>query len=309
MKLSVIIPVYHTEHTLETCVESVLTQGVDDMEIILVDDGSDDGSPALCDRLAQEHNAVSTIHQAHGGVGAARHAGIEQARGEYIMFVDSDDSLAPYTLPVLLARLGAHPDYDILEYPVIWHAGEEDEKVLKFGRHEYSDMKQYWVEGKGYAHAYAFNKIYRHELFDMLRSGYDTDTIDTYTLALLLDNCHLIATTEEGAYEYHYSPEGMTAMADVEALRQQLEAHVDRLVYYGLTEEPSEYYVYVLGLQLKVYALTKENPILPEVYSSVRLIRRLPVSRKDKRRLRYIILLGIKGLCKLYRLRHRGKRP
>lgn len=308
MKLSVVIPVYDTEETLEACVKSVLDQGVDDTEIILVDDGSDDGSPAMCDRLAREHEEVCTIHEEHRGIAGARNKGIEKARGEYIMFVDSDDSLAPYTLPILLARIGAHPDYDILEYPIIWHAGEDDEEVLKFGRHEYGNMKEYWVEGKGYAHAYACNKIYRRRLFDKVRYPMNRAFIDAYTLPRLLEQCRLVATTEEGAYQYNYSPDGMATMADGEDLEQLLEVHVDMLEHYGLTEEPSEYYVYALQLQLDVYAQTKEPPILPELIAlSGSSIRRLPISRKDKRRLRFIKHFSIKGLCKLYRLRHRQR--
>lgn len=100
--ISVIIPVYNTEQYLVRCVESVLAQRYTDLEIILVDDGSSDGSGALCDALAVRDHRVRTIHKENGGAGSARNAGLDLCRGEYVCFLDSDDTLTPDAL----ARLG-----------------------------------------------------------------------------------------------------------------------------------------------------------------------------------------------------------
>ena len=91
MTLSVIIPVYRVEATLDRCVESVLRQHVDDMEVILVDDGSPDNCPEMCDKWAVKDRRVHVIHKQNGGLSDARNAGIDVACGEYITFVDSDD--------------------------------------------------------------------------------------------------------------------------------------------------------------------------------------------------------------------------
>ncbi|MCR4594330.1 MAG: glycosyltransferase [Clostridiales bacterium] len=91
--VSIVIPVYKTEKYLESCVSSALKQTYDNIEIVLVDDGSPDGAPALCDRLAAEYENVSVIHKENGGLSTARNAGIEKANGKYIMFLDSDDTL------------------------------------------------------------------------------------------------------------------------------------------------------------------------------------------------------------------------
>lgn len=90
-QLSVIVPVYKAEQYLSACVESILGQSFSDLELILVDDGSPDGSPALCDQLARQDGRVKVIHQENAGAAAARDRGIEAAGGEYITFVDSDD--------------------------------------------------------------------------------------------------------------------------------------------------------------------------------------------------------------------------
>lgn len=99
MRLSLVVPVYNVADYLPKCMESLLCQDFADFEIILVDDGSTDGvSPGLCDEYAARDPRVSVIHQENGGLGAARNAGLERARGEYLFFIDSDDYIAPGAL-------------------------------------------------------------------------------------------------------------------------------------------------------------------------------------------------------------------
>lgn len=88
---SVILPVYNVQAYLERCVRSVLQQDFNDYEVILVDDGSTDGSAELCDCLAEKNKSIRVIHQKNGGLAAARNTGMEAAQGQYIWFVDSDD--------------------------------------------------------------------------------------------------------------------------------------------------------------------------------------------------------------------------
>lgn len=91
MKVSVVIPVYNVKPYLERCVRSVMQQTFKDLEIILVDDGSTDGSGQLCDKIAVEDKRIQVIHQENQGLSAARNRGIRQATGKYIVFMDSDD--------------------------------------------------------------------------------------------------------------------------------------------------------------------------------------------------------------------------
>jgi glycosyltransferase involved in cell wall biosynthesis len=102
MLISVIIPVYNAGKYLARCIESVLGQTHRDLELILVDDGSRDGSGAVCDGYAARDSRVRVIHKANGGVSAARNDGIEAARGEFIAFCDNDDFYAPGMLERLL---------------------------------------------------------------------------------------------------------------------------------------------------------------------------------------------------------------
>jgi len=99
--VSVIIPVYNVEQYLERCVDSVLCQTLRDLQIILVDDGSPDGSPAICDRYAAEEERVQVVHKKNGGLASARNAGLKVAEGKYIFFLDSDDWLEPDGMELL----------------------------------------------------------------------------------------------------------------------------------------------------------------------------------------------------------------
>ncbi|GMO37902.1 MAG: hypothetical protein Ta2B_17610 [Termitinemataceae bacterium] len=106
--ISVIIPVYNVEHYLRRCLDSVLAQTFTDFECILIDDGSPDKSPAICDEYAKKDSRFVVIHQANAGVSAARNAGLDIAQGEWITFVDSDDWIEPDMLRVLYQNAVKH---------------------------------------------------------------------------------------------------------------------------------------------------------------------------------------------------------
>jgi len=110
MKVSVIIPVYNVEPYLERCVKSVVGQTYQELEIILVDDGSKDGSGKLCDKLADSDSRIKVVHQKNQGLSGARNTGIRQATGEYVVFLDSDDEwLLSDGLEVLLGNGYEYP--------------------------------------------------------------------------------------------------------------------------------------------------------------------------------------------------------
>ena len=110
MDLSVIIPIYNKEEYVASCMESLLKQDFDSFEMVVVDDGSTDRSGELCDQMAEQDSRIRVFHTDNGGVTAARRYGVEQARGRYILFVDSDDELLPgalHTLYDAIERTGA----------------------------------------------------------------------------------------------------------------------------------------------------------------------------------------------------------
>jgi glycosyltransferase involved in cell wall biosynthesis len=111
VKISIIIPVYNAENYLDSCLSSILVQKMTSYEVILVDDGSTDSSSLICDRYSATDSRFRTIHKKNGGVSSARNAGMALAQGEYVMFVDSDDRIAPDSLTVMADAAKQDPDF------------------------------------------------------------------------------------------------------------------------------------------------------------------------------------------------------
>ena len=122
-KVSVIIPVYNAEKYLRETIDSVLGQDFEDFELLLVDDGSKDASPAICDEYAAQDSRVQALHKTNGGVSSARNLGLDKARGEYIVFLDNDDLLYPDFLSTMVGNIGSF-DYLLASYV----EGGEDER-------------------------------------------------------------------------------------------------------------------------------------------------------------------------------------
>ena len=106
--ISIIIPVYNVEKYLNECIESILNQEFKDYEIILVDDGSKDSSGKICDEYSKKYSFISVIHKSNGGLSDARNFGIKVAKGEYILFVDSDDYIGKNSLNKIISELNNH---------------------------------------------------------------------------------------------------------------------------------------------------------------------------------------------------------
>ena len=291
MKLSIIIPIYNVEDTLRRCLESVLTQVDETMEVVLIDDGSTDSSAVIAEKMTAGRAECRLIRQANKGLSAARNAGIEVVTGDYITFVDSDDFVADGTYPALLAVLDGHPAYDILEYPAMVHYGSATrERLLTFPDTTIGSIRDYWLSG-GHLHTYAWNKLFRRELFADIRFPEGKVFEDVYTYPLLLQRARLVATTSVGLYYYCQNDRGITARAGGKELTDLLEAHLKHLKLWS--ELTPDYYQSLLNIQMDVYEATHADPILPV----------LPY--KGTLKLFFLHLIGLKRLCQLNRFIHR----
>lgn len=118
-EISIIVPIYKTESYLERCINSILNQSFTDFELILVDDGSPDSCPQICDAWAKKDKRICVIHKENGGLSSARNAGIYITRGNYIGFVDSDDWIAPDMYEMLYNSATKHnADYAAIEMSI-----------------------------------------------------------------------------------------------------------------------------------------------------------------------------------------------
>lgn len=171
-KVSIIIPVYNVEPYLHKCVDSVLAQTLTDIEIILVDDGSPDACPTICDEYALSDTHIKVIHKTNGGLGSARNAGLDTATGEYIAFVDSDDFIAAEMVEQLLsALLKTDADLSICGYQKTDESGIPSGSKSSFS---YSVMTGMQVLEKLYTPDYIYftiacNKLFKKSLFSEIR--------------------------------------------------------------------------------------------------------------------------------------------
>lgn len=160
MKFSVIIPVYKVEKYLGRCVDSILNQDYSDYEIILIDDGSPDQCPIICDEYTSKYEKIFTIHKINEGLGLARNTGIEEAHGDYLMFVDSDDYIEPNALSILAYELekNGKPDICAFGYKQINFLGEITSESNTISK--YFDQKEIQKTLLPRAFSYSLRKPY-----------------------------------------------------------------------------------------------------------------------------------------------------
>ena len=167
--ISVIVPVYKVEKYLNKCVESIVNQTYRDLEIILVDDGSPDNCPKMCDEWAKKDNRIKVIHKQNGGLSSARNAGLDIASGEYVTFVDSDDDIDLSMTWVMYNLLFDDIDLVICDYQRICDSDEvfiyKNLNINKVGLNK----GELYEEVFGNLNNAVWNKLYRKNLIEDLR--------------------------------------------------------------------------------------------------------------------------------------------
>lgn len=168
-KLTIVVPVYKVEKYIEKCVDSILSQDYKGIEVLLIDDGSPDNCPAICDRYAKNDYRVRVIHQKNAGLAEARNVGIRECVTEYIGFVDSDDFILPGMLSTMMGKIEKDPETDIVicDYNTFY-----DDDYDRMTEH-HQNIDPHWSSEKirdkflmdEYPN-YMWNKIYRKSLFD-----------------------------------------------------------------------------------------------------------------------------------------------
>lgn len=205
-KVSVIIPIYNVEKYLEECLDSVLGQSYTNLEIILVDDGSPDGCPAICDAYAKKDGRIIVIHQENGGLSAARNVGLDVCSGEWIMFVDSDDTLvenAVEALHILIKEkeatlaVGNHRKIE-------FHESKNLYKICsKVKIEEYTKLQIFSNYGKANSlPVTSWGKMYKAEIFEKIRFPVGKIHEDVFIAPLVYDQCSNIVYTDEIIYNY-----------------------------------------------------------------------------------------------------------
>ncbi|MBQ7556595.1 MAG: glycosyltransferase [Lachnospiraceae bacterium] len=279
MKISVIVPVYNVCDYLDRCVESILSQTFRDYELILVDDGSTDGSGKMCDSYSDER--IKVIHKENGGQSSAKNVGLDVCSGERIMFVDSDDCISQYCLEIM-THVADNTGADLVQCcndrvrgsDIVTEAGTGDVRDLV------SDENSEILSGRELLFRKDFKvvpwgKLYRSELFRDIRfpeGRYNEDYAIMYRLVYPLEKVALV-----GKCLYHYTvrKNSLTGVFS-EKLLDQLDFIDEKLAFY---RENNEKQLYDNALREKAYyILTCYHSALPVYGRSSEICRGL----KDK---------------------------
>lgn len=261
--VSVIVPVYNVEEYLDRCVDSILAQTYKNIEIILVNDGSSDSSGSLCKKNLARDSRIVVIEKRNGGLSSARNAGLDSMRGEYLVFVDSDDYIHPKMIENMLNALILN-SVEIVECGIKYVSdSRNEEKDFKESRVSLSDYKkidhnQAVLKCLDYQlKIMSWNKLYKASMFDNLRFPVGMLNEDEFTTPFIIDRCTSYLVMDDNYYAYVHR-QGSIMHSKFSMKRFDiLEAFQHRLKYFSLKyhrkyDEVIMYHYFLACVNLKI---------------------------------------------------------
>lgn len=233
--ISVIVPIYNVEMYLPRCVYSIINQTYSNIEILLVDDGSTDSCYEIIKQFEKEDLRIRIFHQKNGGLSAARNTGIDNAKGKYLAFVDSDDYIHPRMLEILYCNLKKN-EADISICDFYWiHDGENTTEYLENTTSVYEGIEVlHRLIGDDVVSVVAWNKLYRASIFKTVRYPRGKLHEDEYVLHEVYSQCFRTVYTDAKLY-YYIKREG--SISDKRSARNIIDGHeafCRRLVWSSL---------------------------------------------------------------------------
>ena len=211
--ISVIVPVYKVEQLLKRCINSIRNQTYRDLEIILVDDGSPDFCPEICENFAKIDSRIQVIHKKNGGLSDARNVGIEKAKGEYLCFVDSDDYIYSTMIEdMVLEAQKSDVKLVIANIKTIDEKGcqvyESEQSPIQNGIFTAEELLPKLYRELGWYYIVAWNKLYHYSLFEKIRFPVGKVHEDEYIVAQIMWKARRIACIASEKYIYIYQRKG-----------------------------------------------------------------------------------------------------
>lgn len=321
-KISILVPIYNVEAYLQRCIDSVLAQDFTDWEMILVDDGSPDRCPIICDEAAKMDSRIKVVHKENGGLVSARREGILLAKGKYVMFLDSDDWIVPNALSILYSHI--QRGYDMVKGGA--RRVDENGRLLKFGPYPFEDgelvdtidflIKLY----TGKVSPHLWGALYKTSLFDV--SVFD-ETIekrislgeDLVTNMIVGVRLKRVFYTKEVVYNYFYNSTSIMSTQRVSPeYGKRLEDYLYKRVF-------SLYPILAEWQQAKFASYCFSNCFIPTMgfskeydhYRSFLYDKELEPKIRECTRPRYLLFAKYKFIYKmysgLYRMLYRCLKP
>lgn len=245
--ISVIVPIYKVAEYLPMCIESIQKQTYNNLQIILVDDGSPDECGEICDRYAEKDSRVYVIHKPNGGLSDARNAGIEAARGQWLMFIDGDDYIAPAMAETLITA-AKQQDAEMAIGSVVLFRDANEGRIVRDDLMVVDDGVLSGVDilkmaGKHTVipgvYVVACNKIYRKELFAEIRYPIGVFHEDEAIAHYLFGACERVVCVSDRVYYYRQTPGSIMNQTYSIKRLDAFQAYADRICFYehsGLSE-------------------------------------------------------------------------
>ena len=241
--ISIIVPVYNVEKYLDRCIESILAQSYTNFELLLIDDGSTDGSLRICKEYEELDTRIRTFHKKNGGLSDARNFGLDRMKGQYVTFIDSDDYVGSDYLKILFEMIedgisdvtivGVEDFYenkmtvDISQDDVRTVIKREDifKEMVKFDKFTWS----------------ACAKLFKRELFERNRFPVGALYEDLRIIPYMLCGCNVISCSSYKQYYYYINRVGSITRSISENSIKMWEYGMDQLLAYSLKNEPQDY--------------------------------------------------------------------
>lgn len=238
--ISVVVPIYNVEKYIKECIESIINQTYKNLQIILVDDGSEDNSSKICDEYSKKDNRINVIHKSNGGLSDARNYGIDIAKGEYITFIDSDDFVSSTYIEKLYNAIKEN-NVKISQCGIV-KVNNKNEKLEKIGylENEIKSGKQLIKEiykGHWTENIVVWNKMYCIELFKCVRYPVGKIHEDEYVTYKILYEFEKIAIIKDYLYNYRQTDESIVGKKFNLKRLDILEALEERINFFKNAEE------------------------------------------------------------------------
>ena len=237
--ISVIVPVYNVENYIGECIDSILTQTMNSFELILVDDGSKDESGRICDEYAELDSRIRVIHRENGGLSSARNRGLDEAKGDYICFVDSDDSIRPVFLERLyegITRCGADLALCDMDAQRLADSSKEtatfkNSEVVKLSCRDAEKWLYDQTSREYVLMVVACDKMFDKKLFNGLRFPVGRLHEDEFMIGRVLSRAKDISFIPDKLYVYRDNTSGITSDANRFNLRHfdVIDAYMERI--------------------------------------------------------------------------------
>lgn len=234
--ISIIVPVYNVEKYLARCLESILEQTYKDLEVILVDDGSTDASPRICDQYAEKDKRIRVVHKKNGGLSDARNYGMRIMRGNYVVFIDSDDLVHKQAVELLYQNIKKY-NADIcyaehVRFSKMSEISEEEYKHVKVDVLTGREMERRAISTRSEREVIAPNKLYKKEIFDGITFPVGKYHEDMYTTYKVIYNAKKSVYINANLYYYFMNSESITHNFSLQKVKDSIDASAEQIAFF-----------------------------------------------------------------------------